>query len=58
MVWQILAAIGAFLFTGRAVLFVLGIVLGGMLTVASPEVLGMMETLVGWWNALLEALFR
>lgn len=58
MVWQILAAIGAFLFTGRAVLFVVGVVLGGMLTVASPEVLGLMETLVGWWNALLEALFR
>lgn len=58
MVWQILAAIGAFLFTGRAVLFVVGIVLGGMLTVASPEVLGLMETLVGWWTALIEALFE
>lgn len=58
MVWQILAAIGAYLFTGRAVLFVVGIVLGGMLTVASPDVLGVMETLVGWWSALLEALFR
>lgn len=58
MAWQILTAIGAFLFTGRALLFVIGLVLGGMLTVASPEVLGMMQTLLGWWNALLNALFQ
>jgi hypothetical protein len=56
--WQILTAIGAFLFTGRALLFVIGLVLGGMLTVASPEMLSVMQTLVSWWNTLLEALFR
>ena len=58
MTWQILTAIGAFLFTGRALLFVLGLILGGMLTVASPDVLGIMETLVSWWNVLMQALFR
>jgi len=58
MGWQIGTAIAAFLFTGRAALFLLGIVLGGMLTVASPEVLGVMNTLVGWWDLVLQALFR
>lgn len=58
MAWQILTAIGAFLFTGRALLFVIGLVLGGMLTVASPEILSVMQTLVSWWSTLLEALFR
>ena len=53
MGWQIGTAIAAFLFTGRAALFLLGIVLGGMLTVASPEVLGVMNTLVGWWDLVL-----
>ena len=57
MFWQIVTAIGAFLFTGRAVLFVLGLFLGGMLTVASPDVLGIMQTLVGWWTVLMQALF-
>jgi len=39
-------------------LFVIGLVLGGMLTVASPEIMGMMKTLLSWWNALLTALFQ
>ena len=58
MAWQILTAIGAFLFTGRAMLFVVGLILGGMLTVASPDVLSVMQMLVEWWNSLLMALFR
>ena len=58
MAWQILTAIGAFLFTGRALLFLLGILLGGMLTVANGDVMGMMQTLVGWWQALMNALFE
>lgn len=57
MGWQLLTAVAAFLFTGRAALFLLGIFLGGMLTVASPQVLAMMTVLVGWWDFLMSALF-
>ena len=57
MGWQLLTAVAAFLLTGRAVLFLLGIFLGGMLTVASPQVLAVMTVLVGWWDFLISALF-
>lgn len=57
MGWQLLTAVAAFLLTGRAVLFLLGIFLGGMLTVASPQVLALMTVLVGWWDFLISALF-
>lgn len=53
MGWQILSEIAGYLFTGRAVLFVLGLVFGGMLTVASGTVYDWMSVLLGWWNAIV-----
>jgi len=57
MGWQIITALSAFLFTGRAALFLIGVILGGMMTVASPKILGVMQTLVEWWQFLISALF-
>lgn len=56
MLWQLLTAFTAFLFTGRVLMFLLGLILGGMLTVASTHVLGVMTVLVNWWQMLLGAI--
>jgi len=56
--WQILTTVGAYLFTGRAVLFVIGLLLGGMLTVASPEAFDIMSQLVSWWRVMMTAIFQ
>lgn len=53
MIWQILSEIGAFIFTGRALLFVLGVILGGMLTVNSVTFYQWMDLMLGWWQALI-----
>lgn len=53
MGWQILSEVAGFLFTGRALLFVLGLVFGGMLTVGSTSVYEWMSVLLGWWNAIV-----
>lgn len=55
MVWQILTAIGAFVFSARSLLFLVGLLVGGMATVSFENVTTLMQTLVSWWELLMQA---
>jgi len=56
MISQILATILGLLINGRFLLFLLGMMLGGMFTVSSSLVYEGSETLLTWWSIVLETL--
>ena len=53
MLWQIVSEIGSFIFTTRVLFFVLGGLIGGMLTVGNAFVYESMGVMLGWWQALV-----
>ena len=54
---QLFTAVMTFLFAGRTLLFLLGLLIGGMLTVSSETVFGAMDATVGFWVFVLGAIF-
>lgn len=53
MLWQIISEIAAFLFVGKALPFVIGLVVGGMLAVGNDTFYEWMDVVLGWWFALV-----
>lgn len=54
---QLFTAIMTFIFAGRTMLFVVGLLLGGMLTVSSENVYVVMASIVGGWMFVINGLF-
>lgn len=53
MLWQIISEVSAFLFTGKALPFVVGLLVGGMLTVSNGTFYEWMDVMLGWWLAIV-----
>lgn len=55
MPFQVFAALLSFIFTSRALPFVVGLAVGGMLAVSSERYADWMFGLVGVWNMVVTA---
>lgn len=55
MPFQVFAALLSFIFTSRALSFVVGLAVGGMLAVSSERYADWMFGLVGVWNMVVTA---
>jgi len=55
MPFQLLAALFAYVVTSRALPFVVGLGIGGMLTLSSSVYAGWMDALLGVWQMIVDA---